>query len=253
MPPHELYGTVRDELGNPLTGSAEVIFEGTSGLKRQAPIGHWTEPGVNFRLSIPLEADFSEPLTIPTALRPNATFRLQVRIGRTTYLPIEMSGNLSAIGAAGGRTRIDLTLGEDTDGNGLPDAWERAVARRLGLTWAPGSIDRNAAYPGSGMTYCEVYLAGTYTVNPAEGFALAIRDQGEGPPALAFTAVKGRFYSIETSSQLGEWHPISFRIVGPASGSPPVELYQATDTRRVEAEVPSMLEVQSHFFRLMVH
>ncbi|MCC6233162.1 MAG: hypothetical protein IT580_11000 [Verrucomicrobiales bacterium] len=256
LPPHEIFGTVRDELGQPLTGSAVVLFEGPSGVKRQAPLSEWSEPGVHYRLSIPMEAGLSEEPALPTALRPNAAFRLRVRLGRTTYLPIEMSGDLAALGASGGRTRVDLTLGVDADENGLPDAWEKATAKRLGLLWTPGAWPPDAQYPGSGMTFREVYLSGTYAVTPPDGFALEIR-RADGPaPTLAFTAVQGRTYVLEAAAQWGAWQPVAFRLrasgPGADSSSAPVDTYRATDTRRVELEAPTVPDVPLQFFRLKV-
>ena len=63
----------------------------------------------------------------PTALRPYFQFRLKVQIGQMTYVPIQMAGNFARIGQPGQQTRIDLTLGEDSDGDGMPDAWEQSL------------------------------------------------------------------------------------------------------------------------------
>jgi hypothetical protein len=43
-----------------------------------------------------------------------------------------MKGDLSKLGEPGKRTHLDLTLGEDLDGDGIPDAWERALLAALG-------------------------------------------------------------------------------------------------------------------------
>ena len=43
-----------------------------------------------------------------------------------------MRGDYSALGRPGESTRIDLTLGEDRDGDGLPDAWERTLITASG-------------------------------------------------------------------------------------------------------------------------
>ena len=57
-------------------------------------------------------------------MKRNQSFRLKVKIGSVTYLPIEMKLS-KALGQAAQSTRLDLTLGEDSDNDGLPEAPER--------------------------------------------------------------------------------------------------------------------------------
>jgi hypothetical protein len=48
--PHQLYGVVRDQIGNPLDSGATVIFKGASGVKLSAGVCSQPEPSVNYRL-----------------------------------------------------------------------------------------------------------------------------------------------------------------------------------------------------------
>ena len=113
-PHHLLYGQVRDELGNAIDiPSAEVILEPLSGLELKTGLSpDYLEAGTNYRLEVPMDSGITSSLYKPTALRPFLPFRLKVKIGRTTYLPIEMVGDYSKIGLPGATTRIDLTLGK---------------------------------------------------------------------------------------------------------------------------------------------
>ena len=90
------------------------------------------EPGANYYLYVPMDAGSNNDLYKTSAMRPAVSFRIKVKIGNTIYLPIEMSGNFSKMGQPGQRTRMDLTLGEDVDGDGIPDAWERALIEQNG-------------------------------------------------------------------------------------------------------------------------
>jgi hypothetical protein len=63
---------------------------------------------------------------------PAVAFRLKVQAGSVTYLPIEMSGVNGLVAEPGKTARVDLTLGQDSDGDGLPDAWERTMLAALG-------------------------------------------------------------------------------------------------------------------------
>lgn len=252
-PPHTLYGLVRDQIGNPLEKGAEVILETSSGVKIRASVATRTEPAVNYELEVPMDAGLTADAYLPTALRPTAPFLLRVRVGQSTYLPIEMTGDLSKLGLPGSRTRIDLTLGVDQDGNGLPDAWEKAVAAFLGRSWVVGQIRPDDLYPGSGMTYRNVYLAGTYAVEPTDGFALHILGAPGEPPKLAFTAVKGRSYTVQAASTFGEWSDVSFRVLPASVNAPEQPVYLATQTQRVEIEAPIASGAPNRFYRLIVH
>ncbi len=251
-PPHTLFGVVRDQIGNPLEKGADVILETASGVKIRTSVAMRTEVAVNYELEVPMDAGLTADAYLPTALRPTVPFLLRVRVGQTTYLPIEMTGDLTKLGLPGGRTRIDLTLGVDQDGNGLPDAWEKAVAALLGRPWTVGQIRPDDLYPGSGMTYRDVYLAGTYAVEPTDGFALHILGSPGEPPRLAFTVVKGRSYTVQAASVFGEWSDVSFRVLPVAANAPEQRAYLATQTQRVEIEAPIASGTPNRFFRLIV-
>jgi hypothetical protein len=130
-------------------------------------------------------------------------------------------------------------LGVDSDGNGLPDAWEKAVAAFLGRIWQAGQIRPDDIYPGTGMTYREVYLAGTYAVDPTEGFSLKIITSAGAPPKLTFTAVKGRRYVVQVSeSVIGQWAAVPFKVLPATSETTAVDAYNAPETKRIEVEPP---------------
>ena len=48
------------------------------------------------------------------------TYKIRVKVDSKSYLPIEMLGDFSKIGKPGEVTRMNLTLGEDADGDGGP-------------------------------------------------------------------------------------------------------------------------------------
>ena len=70
-----------------------------------------------------------------------------------------MIGDFQSMGRPGGITQLDLTLGEDLDGDGLPDAWERSIA--------DAGLSINEILPGGdndkdGLTNLEEYKSGNY-------------------------------------------------------------------------------------------
>jgi hypothetical protein len=205
-PFHLFYGMLRDEYGTPINiTAAEVILETSSGVRVKTTVNPGIETAANYRLEVPMDSGLMAAPYQPTALRPFVPFRIKVRIAGTTYLPIEMVGDYTNLGQPGQRTRLNLTLGEDSDGDGLPDAWERLI--NPDLTKVTPTADA-----GNGLNYLQTYYAGTYAVDPKNGFALNILGFTNGKPLLEFLAVNGRTYTLLGSRDLKTWKPVAFRI-----------------------------------------
>lgn len=253
--PHHLFiGAVRDEWGNPLrVDNAEVILEADSGFKASTFVTPDLEPGVNYRLAVAMDAGITSDLYKPSALRPAVPFKLKVRIGQTIYLPIEMKGDFAQLGRPGQTTRLDLTLGEDSDGDGLPDAWERALIALGGGKLTLKDIKPGDDFDKDGLSNLAEYLAGTYAFDDKNGFALKIARIHAAAAVLQFTAVRGRTYVIHASADLQNWSPVPFRLPGDATTDFPRGNYQATDVLPLEVEVALPPEGQpARFFKLMV-
>src|SRR5688572_20337734 len=156
-PDHIFYGIVRDELGNPLNfAAAELVLETDSGVQLKTRIVNGVQPGVNYHLVVPMDAGITDDLYKPTALRPTVPLKFAVRIKQVRYVPIEMRGDYTRLGEPGQRTRLDLTLGEDSDGDGLPDAWERAL---LGEGKTLADIKPGDDSDGDGIRNLQEYIA----------------------------------------------------------------------------------------------
>lgn len=127
-PDHVILGMVRDEFGQPIElENVSVVLMPDSGGALRTSLVPELSPGVNYRLTVPVDSGATLDPYKASALQPRVPFQISVVIAGISYLPIEMQGNLWALGEPAGETRLDLTLGEDLDGDGLPDAWERAL------------------------------------------------------------------------------------------------------------------------------
>lgn len=246
-PFHLFYGMLRDEYGTPINiPGAEVILETSSGVKIKTTVNPGIETAANYRLEVPMDAGLMATPYQPTALRPLVPFRIKVRIGGTTYLPIEMAGDFSKLGQPGQRTRLNLTLGEDSDGDGLPDAWERLVNPDITQV-KPG------ADAGNGLSYLQTYYAGTYAVDPKNGFTLSMIGLNEGAPRLEFLAISGRTYTLLGSSDLKNWKAMAFRVPAEGANAPVRDRLRTSSVKTVRVEVfGEDTETPSTYFRLMV-
>lgn len=256
-PPHVIHGLVRNEYGEPLSlSTAQVFLETTDGIIVACQVSPDIQPGENYRLIVPMDLLNTVDPYKPTALRPLVGFRLKVQIGATVYVPIEMAGDLGTLGQPAGETLANLTLGVDSDGDGIPDAWENLLIQMLGGGGNLAGITPNGDNDGDGVSNHEEYLAGTYPWDPTEGAATGglrlgiVRRSGEGP-VLEFFGTAGRAYSVLGTTDLTTWTPMSIRVPPGATGGPGSLEYLSPASGIIEVEVlVPPPESKAMFFRV---
>ena len=246
-PHHTFFGMVRDELGRPLEGEkVEVLFETSSGRLVRTGVGLGI-PGINYRLRVPMDAGSTADLYNPVAMRHAMPYKIRVKVGAKVYLPIEMVGDLGKMGQPGEETLLNLTLGEDTDGDGLPDAWERALlAQGQGL----GDINPNDDTDGDGMSNLNEYISGNYAFDKNDGLRLDIVQKVQGGTVLEFMGIQGRTYTVQGSPDLKAWSDLAFQVDGEEGE---FEHVRANKVRKFRITVPSEeAGAPVKFFKLMV-
>ena len=253
LPHHTVFGLVRDELGTPLSSaSAEVTLETLSGTTLKTVLSPGTEAGVNYRIEVPIDAGLTSDAYLPSALQPTAPFRMRVKLGTRTYVPMETKLSLAKLGQPAESSRVDLTLGEDADGDGLPDAWERAMIQSGKLNMTLEQFGPGARINGNALTVMEAYVAGTYAWDPKDGFRLDILARDGGVPVLEFMTLRGRSYMISASSDLKEWRGAAFVVEGDATGRERA-FFQPQSLQKVRVRVSNNPgDAVPKFFRLNV-
>ena len=251
--PHSIYGMARDESGNPLTTNATVVLTTSSGVSVSCQVVPGLQPGVNYRMTIPMDSAVRSDFYKAAALQPSVPFRLRVLIGGATFLPIEMSGDYSLLGQPGKETHIDLTLGEDRNGNGLPDAWELALIAARGWNVSLTNLTANSSPGGNGVTLLQEYVAGTYGFQDGSGLDLKVVRVDGSAPVLEFMAVRGRNYSIVGSADLKAWQIVSFQRANPGADPAIMENFQSDLVQLLQVSVPaSDSKVGLRFFKLRI-
>ena len=91
----------------------------------------------------------------------------------------------------------------DSDGDGMPDAWETANGLAPGI-----ADDATQDADHDGMTNQQEYLAGTDPQDAASRFTNAITLDG-GVPSVRFIARAGRGYTVQVSDTLGSWSKLA--------------------------------------------
>ena len=251
-PDHMYYGLVRDEWGEPIDiNGARIFIQSTNAAGSSAPVAISTEPGINYRLIAPMDSGRSLKIcpSPVTRLLQDQPFQLRVQIGAISYLPIEMVMP-RLIGEPAGLTRLDLTLGVDSDGDGLPDAWEQMLIDMYGGTLADINPDDDT--DGDGISNLDEFLAGTHAFDPLEGFRLSILEVVNNNSRLELLVIRGRNYSLQSSYDLQQWTPVSFRVLSGGVPGPLVSDYQSFEVENLRVEVPFATGAETNrYFRAL--
>jgi hypothetical protein len=177
---------------------------------------------------------------------------MRVKLGNRSFVPMEMRVAAPQLGQPAESSRVDLTLGEDTDGDGLPDAWERAMIQSGRLAMSLAQFSPTNRINGNALTVMESYVAGTYAWDPKDGFRLDIQSMDPAGPVLRFMGLRGRSYTISGSDDLKAWVPLRFTVRGLANASE-VGFFQPTAMQEVRVVVRRRGdEALPRFFRLAV-
>ena len=249
-----IYGVVRDMYGTPLTSAnAQIVLASPGKPALNAAVVPGYAPGINYRIKVPMDAAYTPDLYLPTALTAGVPFKMYVVINNVTNLPIEMTVNSATLGQPARSTRIDLTLGVDANGDGIPDAWEWAFLSELGLDLPLSAINGNSVLSPDGLTLRQQYLFGTYPFNPSEPCAVTFAGFQNGAPVLQFPTITGRYYSVLASADAKTWVTTAFQLAGDAPGSAPRSYYYAPGITTAEVHVlPPNGAVRAQFYRIQV-
>lgn len=215
-PYYTLYGTVRNQVGETLSaeGAQVILLKDELELDR-TPIRTGLELNQNYEFRIRLDQMRvgSRPYT-PNALQAEGVFSLAVLMNGALFYPIEVQGSLQA-GSGGERIRLDLTLGSDTDGDGLPDMWKKWQLYQAGYLpgangWDLSLISAGGDLDGDGQSNLFEYRAGTSAGDATDRFELVVKEVIGSQVRLEFYAVAGKSYTLMHSQDLKNWQRVNF-------------------------------------------
>lgn len=249
-----IYGVARDMYGAPLTSPASrVILQTPSGVAVSTSLVPGFAPGVNFRLKVPMDSGITPDIYQPTALLASSPFKLYVVINGVTNLPIQMTVSYQSLGQPARSTRIDVTVGVDSNGDGIPDAWEYAFLAALGLNVPLSSLTANTVLTPDGATLWQQYIRGTYPFDPTEPCLVTLSGFRGSSPVLQFPTVTGRYYRILASSDAINWTPVSFYLPTDTMTGPARNYYYATGISTAQVYLAnSPPPTQAQFYKIAV-
>ena len=253
-PYYTLYGVVRDQVGQTVTAEgAEVIL-----LKGGVEVGRTpitsSQIDRNYELNMRLDQNRSgTTFYTDKAVAAGGLFSLVVTMNGALFYPIEVAGTLTA-GKGGERVKLDLTLGEDKDKDGLPDTWEAWQLYQAGLypdangNWDLSLLDKNGDFDQDGQTNQLEYIAGTFAGDATETFGLTIKEKLAQSVRFEFYAITGKVYTIESTLDLKTWTRVPFAVGAPGTGN---NAHQAEDVGVVSAFTAPRASA-AEFYRLSV-
>ncbi len=223
-PYYTVFGDARDQFGVLIpAGSASVVLY--TDAKETTRESLTATPGADFNYQIRVRIDMLRDASASyssKALVTGKIYTLGIESGGKVYYPIEMASP-PAIGSASDRRRINLTLGVDRDGDGLPDAWEESQLYQGGVQpgadgWDLSLIDRDGDYDRDGVSNFMEYLAGTYAADAQSTLDLQIKEKLGEAVRLEFYAIYGKSYVLQVSRDLKQWADTTIALKAPGSG-----------------------------------
>jgi len=255
-PYYTIYGMVRDQVGQtPDVSGATLLL-----LRDGQEIGRTTivvglDLDQNYELTIRIDQNRTgTALYTDRAIASQGLYSLAVEMNGVLFYPIEVSGSLTA-GKGGERVRLDLNLGADSDGDGLPDIWEQWQLYQAGYypdgngNWALHLINKHGDLDHDGFTNWQEYVAGTFAGDATERFGLEIKEKSTTSVRFEFYSITGKTYTIERSADLKTWSPVAF-AVGQATAQ--AAIFRADDVGIVSAFTSPGTGRAEEFYRLTV-
>ncbi len=250
-PHYSIYGDVRDEFGYIIPpGAATVIFSFDGREIARYPLTGAASTDYTYQIRMRLDMNRSGTTAYNSAaVTAGAVYTLAVDLGGVLHYPIQVQ-TPPTVGNPAARRRLDLTLGVDADGDGLPDAWEELQLYLAGLdTTDLAQITPTGDLDGDGVRNLTEYIAGTYAADATETFYLKITQSIDTRSDFEFFAITNKVYRLEKSTDLRTWTPADF-TVGEATVASSV--YTATGVGVVTAFTPRDAAEAQTLYRLQV-
>jgi hypothetical protein len=255
-PYYTLHGFVRDQVGQTLEvdGAEIILLKGEVEIGR-AQINSSVRLEQNYELRIRI--DHNRSGTTPysdKAVAAQGPFSLAVDMNGSRFYPIEVRGDLTA-GKGGEHVRLDLNLGEDLDGDGLPDIWEAWQLYQAGHyadangNWPLHLLSRHGDLDGDGISDWLEYVAGTFAGDATERFELQIKEKLPTSVRFEFFGIAGKTYTIERSTDVKTWVQVPFSVGIPSGGVP---TFRASEIGIHTAFAAPEIGGASSFYRLTV-
>jgi hypothetical protein len=194
-----VYGVIRDSYGLRLSPDSAMVgaFLGTNETARTT-----IKPqpaGANYRF----EVNVSDPITAGgNEIIPGSAVAIRARIG--SVLQASIGNNTFTAQGNGSTVNINLILGVDSDGDGLPDDWERLmIANSGGQVSSLAQVGPGQDLDRDGVPDDQEFWNGTFAFLPDDLLRIeSLTRHVNGRLSFSFQPIQGASYSVEFSAGL---------------------------------------------------
>ncbi len=197
------YGQAMDQYGWPYMSGADVILRsGTNEIARHAIDGS-ISPGVNFALYVSLDDGASTQPYSDIALEAGDDVTIVVRDSRGEQL-IMQTNALPVVGVPGEVILVNVTVGTDSDSDGISDAWEQEL---VNISTNPAitsieDVNPEDDYDGDGASNWHEYLSGNFAFLDYDYFFIEKVAYVADRIKLELLSVPGKAYSVAYKTNL---------------------------------------------------
>ena len=213
------YGQVKDGFGIPYRDNAEVILLRDNSIVAHHKIDGSPVGGVNFALYVHLDDGRGTSNYAAKAVRTGDSISILVRdaYGQRTIME---QATVPAVGKPGEIVAINVTAGEDADGDLLPDQWEQEL-----IHWSNGElldisqVNPEDDFDGDGQSNGDEYRAGTFAFLDYDYFfAEQMAVTPNGRIEVRFWGVEGKIYAAQhkTTIEAELWSHTLFAVTDTA-------------------------------------
>ena len=171
--------------------------------------------------------------------------------GSTLTVDVHGSPEFVTDGTDTAHSAVPVMLFIDSDGDGLPDAWEYLMIE-MGYGQTLADIRPQDDSDGDGISNYDEYIAGTYAFDPTDGFKFNIVGIQDNKPLLEFMVLPGRHYTVQGSTDMKTWSTINIRDQANGAAAALQSGYDATDVRTLRVAADVAAEQKMMFFRAVV-
>ena len=219
MPSFRYYGMLHDEYGWPVTLDQNVVvtlMDGTNECARYT-VNEQLGDGINYILEVPI--DYAARVRYASYAARTGDVVIIRAYQNEVAQPLMNTSSVPNVGSSGDAVRLDLTMGTDSDGDGMSDEWETQMI----IAWSDGLYtDISQVLPGDDFdgdhsSNLEEFHAGSMPYAAEDVFQVyKWMKASDGTFSVKFYAVKGATYAIYTSPSTlkdkdVEWSRSQFR------------------------------------------